>query len=231
MKKAGLLLSTVLTVFLAASCSHPVNGEEGEKGCGKCPEGTECNVATNKCETLCNEDDDCGSCSKCEQNFCNKYADFCVVKVEPESNATNVPISRQTMKITFSGEVNPNSVTSANIGLLRNDNEPITSTPKASGKEVELSIGTILSPATKYTIWVAKELQSKDFIFLNERFESSFNTVRSDSTAAGPAGFGLSPVAGQMKGGKYTLDVVGGPIAGTAEKGGSQVTVSDGFWK
>ncbi len=230
MKKVGTYLTTALMLVVLAACDKTPPGNQPED-CGECPTGTSCNPNTKKCELLCNSDADCAACSHCEQNFCNKYADFCVVKVEPKDGEEGVPISRQSMKVTFSSEVNPNSVTAANIGLLRSSNEPITSVAKVNGKEVELSIGTILSPATKYTIWVAKELQSKDFIFLPERFESSFNTVRSDSTAAGPAGFGLSPVAGQMKGGKFTLDVVGGPIAGTAEKGSSQVTVSDGFWK
>lgn len=223
--KVNLILG--LSLLLVSCAKNPGSGDDGD--CGKCPTGTACN--NGKCEALCNKDADCGKCSTCEASFCHKYADFCVIAVEPASGATGVDINTQTMKITFSSDLNPSSIGSSSVGLIKGESSPISSTTSVAGPVVTMKIGTLLSPASEYTIWVGQEVQSADMIFLPERFESKFTTITSDSGATGPAGFGLSPVAGHMEGGRYSLDVVGGPVAGTAEGNNASVTVSDGFWK
>ena len=230
LKKIGMI---AMLSMVMASCNNPPVGPGEQIGggdCGKCPQGTLCNPKSNKCENICGSASDCGKCSRCENNFCEKFADFCVVSVEPANGAKDVAIETQAMKITFSDDVNSSTVSSDTVGIKKNDGDVINSTLDVQGAVVTVKIGTWLTPATNYTIWVHQDVQSSNFIFLGERYESKFSSISSETNNAGPTGYGLSPVAGQMKGGKYTLDVSGGPVAGSAEGGNKSLTVSEGFW-
>ncbi len=207
------------------SCSTPptYSGEAPEETCpnGVCPEGRLCKVPS-----------DCpGVCNRCENNFCRKYADFCVTAVEPFDGAQNVPLTTQLITVRFSAPLSAEDASSA-VSLKRTQNESVPLSVEVLEDKLLIKTNNLLKSGSTYQLTINELLRSRSYIPLSQPFVSSFTTVFAQ-TARGSSAYVLTPMGGRFENaaGDIAVEVVEGVGTGIMEgSNGLTVTISNGSW-
>ena len=207
-----------------ASCSTPptYTGVPEET----CPDGV-CQGSG-----LCNVPADCpGVCNRCENNLCHKYADFCVLGVEPFDGAQNVPLTTQLITVRFSAPLSAEDASAA-VSLKRGQNESVPLSVEVLDDKLSIKTNNLLKSGSTYQLTINELLRSRSYIPLSEPFVSSFTTVFAQN-ARGSSDYVLTPMGGRFENtaGDIAVEVVEGAGTGILEgSNGLTVTITNSTW-